>query len=585
MFRNRFLACMLVFFPLFWYAETASAGRGGFGGGRGGGRGMGGGMSRGGMGGGRGMGGMGGGMSRGGMGMGGMSRGGMGMSSMGHTPSFGSPMGGASMRGSQRMNNPYAGGRSFSGAQGGQARSGARSGSYTTRRGTDINYGAAGAGGVGPNGGAAGRGAAGVQATTPGGRTLTDVGRAAGVAGPNGGAVGIRSNTTVATGPNGVVAGRERGVAGWRNPAYADFNNRWVHGYWGGHYNGWGWRGYGYPYGGWGAYGLGAMTALSAWGLGSALYSGGWGYMPYYNPYYYAQPAVATAAPVYDYSSPIDTAASAPSEDVSDQAAGLFDQARAAFKGGDYTQALGLTDQALKLMPENSAIHEFRALTLFALGRYDDAAGTLYGVLAVGPGWDWTTLLGLYPDVDVFASQQKALEDYVRANPNSASARFYLAYIYLTEGHNEAAMAQLGHCVELQPKDQVSARLLQSMKAAQPAQAQAPQDGNPEPAPTSSPEKPASTLAGQWTARPSPDSTISFSAQDDGTFSWTVNAKGQNHTLKGKSSYVDGVLTLVQDGQSAPLVGRVTWSDADNFVFQALGGGPDDPGLSFHKGS
>ncbi len=149
--------------------------------------------------------------------------------------------------------------------------------------------------------------------------------------------------------------------------------------------------------------------------------------------------------------------------------------------------------------------------------------------------------------------------------------------------------------MQLQPKDQVSARLLQSLQGAQQLQAQqaaagdqtapaepaAPAQPNPAPAPA----EPAGKIAGQWVAKPAPDTTITLATQDDGTFSWTVNAKGQSHTLKGQSSYVDGVLTLVQGDQSAPLVGRVTWSDADDFVFQALGGGSADPGLSFHRGS
>lgn len=554
-------------------------------------------------------------------GYGGMNR---SMPSMNRTPSFGSPMGGRSMGGFQGA-NPYAsgGGRSISGAQGGGAASGSRSGSYTTRRGGEINYGAAGAGAVGPNGGAAGRGIGGAQATTAGGRTLTNVGRAGGAVGPGGRAVGGRSNVAVGTGPNGAVAGGSRAgiaagpnrvvaggsragvasgpngvvagrsaAAGWRNPAYANFNNRWVHGYWGGHYNGWGWGRYGGYGWGMGAYGLGAMTAMTAWGLGSALYSGGWGYMPYSNPYYYGQQA-AVSQPIYDYSTPINTASAAPSEDVTSQASGLFEQAQAAFKGGEYAQALALTDQAIKLMPDNSTLHEFRALAQFALGKYDDASATLYSVLAVGPGWDWTTLSSFYPDVDVFASQQKTLEDYIRENPDSGSARFYLAYVYLTEGHNNAAVKQLARCVQIQPKDQVSARLLQSLQAAQEMQAKQTETGEEEAAPSEpapaqpapSEAEPAGKLAGQWVAKPAPDTTITLSTQEDGTFEWTVHANGQAHTLKGQSSYVDGVLTLVQSDQTAPLVGRVTWSDADDFVFQALGGGSADPGLSFHKGS
>ena len=41
-------------------------------------------------------------------------------------------------------------------------------------------------------------------------------------------------------------------------------------------------------------------------------------------------------------------------------------------------------------------------MSLFALGQYDEAAVPMYTVLSNGPGWDWTTLAGLYPSVDVY---------------------------------------------------------------------------------------------------------------------------------------------------------------------------------------
>ena len=141
------------------------------------------------------------------------------------------------------------------------------------------------------------------------------------------------------------------------------------------------------------------------------------GYMPYSNPYY-AAPTVVAGQPsvtdVYDYAQPIDTVSAAPAEDVTDPAMATFDAARDSFKQGNYDQALQQTNEALAKLPNDSDMHEFRALCLFALGRYDEAAATLYAVLAVGPGWDWTTLIGLYPDVSVYTAQLRALEDYCR---------------------------------------------------------------------------------------------------------------------------------------------------------------------------
>ena len=88
---------------------------------------------------------------------------------------------------------------------------------------------------------------------------------------------------------------------------------------------------------------------------------------------------------VYDYAQPIDRQAAAPDETVSNQAISTFDAAREAFKAGDYAKALDLVNQAIKTMPNDATLHEFRAQTLFALERYDDAAAALYAVLSAGP--------------------------------------------------------------------------------------------------------------------------------------------------------------------------------------------------------
>jgi hypothetical protein len=63
--------------------------------------------------------------------------------------------------------------------------------------------------------------------------------------------------------------------------------------------------------------------------------------------------------------------------------------------------------------------------------------------LSVSPGWDWTTMSGLYQSVGKYSQQPRALEDYIRQNPDLADARFHLAYHYLTAGHRDEAAKQL----------------------------------------------------------------------------------------------------------------------------------------------
>jgi hypothetical protein len=132
---------------------------------------------------------------------------------------------------------PYGGGgggaRSTSnviGPAGGRSTVGAGGGSYTTGRGTTIDYAGAGRKTTGPGGVTAGRGVGGVQVTGPGGQTATKVGTVGGVQGPGGygavkggsvagttgprGTAGSISHAGAAVGPGGAVAGGGRVSAG-----------------------------------------------------------------------------------------------------------------------------------------------------------------------------------------------------------------------------------------------------------------------------------------------------------------------------------------------------------------------------------
>ena len=343
-------------------------------------------------------------------------------------------------------------------------------------------------------------------------------------------------------------------------------------------------------YAGWGATGLGTgyASGVGAWGVGSPMY--GWGYSGYSNPYSGggfgsgggAQPAAVqqpTAVPSSDYSQPINTAAAAPEQSIAGQASSAYDQARAAFKAGDYAQALQLDQQALAQTPNDSNMHEFLALAYFAQGKYPQAAAPLYAVLSVRPGWDWTTLSGMYADVDTYTSQLRALEAYVRSNPDSAQAHFVLAYQYLAQGHDPNAIAQLKEVVRLQPGDKISAQIIAAFQ---------PSGGNPPPpaeaAPAAAPAV-EGKLAGTWTAMPAAGAKIALAIQDDGAFTWTATSPGKPAmNIAGKSTFADDILTLTaQGGQNGALVGRVAWQDAGNFTFRLVAGPPNDPGLKFAR--
>jgi tetratricopeptide (TPR) repeat protein len=407
-------------------------------------------------------------------------------------------------------------------------------------------------------------------------------------------------NTAIYRGGVNVAGARQTSVAGrvvdpgygvrppaynnWRG-AYAGYHRGWANGYWHGYHNSTNWNR--------GSFALGAVAGVTAWGLASAYYS--WGYAPYANPYYsseiMAQPilieqtvpdgvpqSVTVPAVAYDYSQPIDTQAAPPEPAVADPAVVRFDEGRAAFKSGDYVTALQRTDEAIKTLPNDATLHEFRALALFALKKYEQAAVPLYAVLSVGPGWDWTTLIGLYPGIDVYTQQLRALEQFVRTNSSSSAAHFVLAYHYMTQGNNDAAAQQFRQVQTLEPGDTLSAQLLKQLS---------PPDAAPEPTPTPSPGAPSipvneGQLTGTWTARPNAETAIELAIKDDGTFAWKVASTGQPRLIEGNWSLGSGVLTLAQGNQGA-LVGNVTWRAENRFQFRALGTTAHDPGLLFTR--
>jgi tetratricopeptide (TPR) repeat protein len=252
---------------------------------------------------------------------------------------------------------------------------------------------------------------------------------------------------------------------------YDHWHNGWHHGYWpywGGNYP-WAW--------------FGAGAALGWWASPGTTYV-------YSNPYYIASDDVDDG---YNYSQPIpaptqteqalyseDSGGIPPPSDQdqsggqttyadssdpnTQQAVAIFDSGRALFKQGDYQGALDKTDQAIKLLPSDATLHEFRGACLFALKNYQQAAATIYAVLAAGPGWDWDTMKALYPDTAVYTAQLRALEDYKKANPDKPDASFLLAYEYLVLGYPDQAAAELQQVVKLQPTDKLSAAILKAIQ-------------------------------------------------------------------------------------------------------------------------
>jgi tetratricopeptide (TPR) repeat protein len=193
----------------------------------------------------------------------------------------------------------------------------------------------------------------------------------------------------------------------------------------------------------------------------------------------FSNPFITQSTVVFNYSQPLPLPPEDPvndprSLDIADAAIETFDRAREAFARGDPRGALALVDSAIKELPTDATLHEFRALCLFALKDYRRGAETLYAVLAAGPGWDWETMHSLYADVATYTDQLRALEAYQRANPKSPQASFVLAYHYLVLGHPDAAIRQLENVAKLLPESQLTSELLAALKADADGRAPAP---------------------------------------------------------------------------------------------------------------
>lgn len=384
----------------------------------------------------------------------------------------------------------------------------------------------------------------------------------------------------------------------WNRPAQHPWyggcwNNGWHGGYYGGYYHGW----HGYPPGyafwdddddwaeaiGWG---------LVGWGLGALTFNSG--YTSYTNPYPTTAVPTSTGGQV-TYSEPITVtaAATAPKEDsaVAEQnqrASSHVADSQAAFKQKNYLAALESANKAVAESPGDGALHEYRALILFALGKYSEAAGVLNPVLAGGPGWDWTTMIKLYDSQETYTSQLAALEKYCASKPQAADARFLLGYHYMVCGHIDTAAEQFKSASELQPKDTISKQLYNLCTVTAAPKDDGKDSGTkdkaaPPSAPPVKPEPiPLEKLAGTWVADKGEQGVITLAIKDGGKFSWEFSKAGKSQGFGGDYSMNnDGLLVL--DSEDAQMVATVAMPKDDTLKFVMAGGPPGDPGLEFAK--
>lgn len=398
------------------------------------------------------------------------------------------------------------------------------------------------------------------------------------------------------------------------------WNHGWHGGYYGGHYHGWGaYRppGYYWDDDDWGeALGWG----LIGWGLGALCFSSG--YNDYENPYPAAPVQTNYSAPV-TYTQPItivatETVPVAPDaaaqegadkqvQQMAEKASTHIEKSQEAFRQGNYVAALESANAAVAESPGDGALHEYRALVLFALGKFSEAAGVLNPVLAGGPGWDWTTMVKLYDSQETYTKQLAALEQYTASKTEAADARFLLGYHYMVCGHVGEAASQFRFASELQPKDTISRQLYnlcavtstpapagpagtaEGSAAATETASQAAGESAERPLPEAlatppiTPETvPVEKLTGKWVVDKGEKGVVTLTILDDGKFTWDFTKAGKSDGFGGEFSMNDDGL-LVLDAEETQMVATIALPEEKTLQFVIAGGPPGDPGLKFTK--
>jgi hypothetical protein len=93
---------------------------------------------------------------------------------------------------------------------------------------------------------------------------------------------------------------------------------------------------------------------------------------------------------------------------------------------------------------------------------------------------------------------------------------------------------------------------------------------------------PPATLQGTWKADAGNGQTITLDLKPDGTYTWSITARGRTQSIEGKAGFQDNTLALTQE-DGPPLVGKVRPQGNTGFEMQ-LGDQKDAPKLTFTKG-
>jgi hypothetical protein len=145
---------------------------------------------------------------------------------------------------------------------------------------------------------------------------------------------------------------------------------------------------------------------------------------------------------------------------ISDAGIRSLDEAKRAFRLGNYCETLRKTDLALRTMGDNGDLEQMRSAAFFAMADYRSAADAAHRALARGPAWQWKTLRKLYAKTESYSEQLRKLEKAVATDPQRADQHLLLGYHYLMLGRPDAARRQIERFSQLVPSDRLALALL-----------------------------------------------------------------------------------------------------------------------------
>ncbi len=322
----------------------------------------------------------------------------------------------------------------------------------------------------------------------------------------------------------------------------------------------------------------GFMWGIAVWSLGNMVYD--MGYNSYKNPY--PAPPVQNTTIVYTQPLSVTAAANPPGDDktattAQTKSGEIMERSRTAFKKGDFVTAMSSVDEALSYTPGDVTLHEYRALVLFALGKFSDAAGVLNPVLASGPGWGWETMVSFYDSSSTYTAQLRKLEEYSKGKPTTAEGHFLLGYHYMVSDHMDQAYTEFATTAKLQPADSISRQLRDLTKSSLPG------DADEETAPVVRPAPvPGEKLVGKWVCDRGADGKVTFTMTADGNYTWGYMNGDKTTDLKGTYGLNDKGL-LVLTSEDSQMVSEVSLTGSAAMKFTLIGAPDGDPGLEFKK--